>query len=172
MAPILQGRLLSKNYHRSHLGTSIQSQQGNSPTTKMWYLFCQPKQINPLCPTLHHMINFLTEDIGKDLSQMRTTLNWILHHDMAHQVSMSKEVVKLCSPCEYNKPCMPWLDQKHVWKTAILLLLVTGKCPSEIKKLSLHSHRSVFTISVHNKTSWKSVTSDGVVTIRCFVEAP
>ena len=141
-------------------------------------------------------MDFFSESVGKNMNMLRTTLGWILNYEMAHKVSTSREIAKMCSSRVYNKPKQPRITDEYVWdpamvidyyakhkdnkdlslmeltkKTAILLLLVTGRRPNDIHNMSL-SHcsilptRIIFTLPTYMKTSKK--VKDRQIVIRKY----
>ena len=62
-------------------------------------------------------------------------------------------------------------------KTAVLLLLATGKRPSEIRNLrvdnmNIQTNKLIFTLDCHTKTSRVNVQSDREVTVKAFPKRP
>ena len=82
-----------------------------SASVKKWYMFCKPRKINPVYPSLAQVIDFFAEPHPVDSSWTcaRTTLNWILHSEIAKQMCMSREVAKMCTSRVYNLPKQPHL---------------------------------------------------------------
>ena len=101
-------------------GHSLSSRLSMSAPAKQWYMFCQPRKINPLCPDYREVIDFLTNHKHLRLP-LRTTLNWILESGVAHKVSISREVSKMCSSCKYMPPKLPRLKREHIWDPEMIL---------------------------------------------------
>ena len=134
--------------------------------TKLWYLYCQPRKIDPLNPTYQHILEHLTEETYRDTASSQSCLTWILPHPHGKML-YTNEINQLCNKRTYVKPGslnnarlqeFVWdpdmildyylnIPDNHVMnlmelsqKAAVLTLLATGKRPSEVRKMSLDSY--------------------------------
>ena len=69
---------------------------------KKWYLFCQLRKIDPVCPPFNSIVYFFSTLEKTCLNHIQTALNWILHYEISHKVSCSRETTKLCTSRVYH----------------------------------------------------------------------
>ena len=157
-----------------------------STYTRLWYLFYEPRSIDPLHPSRNDILEHFAEESKRDASKSKSTLKWILpekYHYMLDHV----EVRKFCSKNNFRPHLgKPRLTRSYIWdkdmvidyyrkkkkqlsfmelseKAAILFLLATAKRPSEVRALSLNNMRKtpnkfIFTITCRTKTSrWNNM---------------
>ena len=105
------------------LGHTIQTRRTHGASVKRWYLFCQPRKIDPVYPTLQQVIDFfaLPHLIDTSRAHARTVLNWILNTEIAKQMSMSCEVAKMCTSRVYNLLRQPRLSDQYVWDPGMVI---------------------------------------------------
>ena len=143
-------------------GFNITTQHNYSVQTKLWYLFCAPRKIDPLRLSLTELTEHFAEESTRDAIVSKVVLRWILHGDHTYLLD-NKEITAFCDKRWY-KPSgapNPQITTEYVWdkdmvidyykkikpnklslmalteKCVILTLLTTGCHPSELRRLSL-----------------------------------
>ena len=91
-----------------------------SSYTKVWYLFAQPRKIDPLQPTVSDLAEYFSQEVRRDVSSLKTVLQCIIHDECIQFLSL-KSIQKFCNKHFYRAPYGQCLISSYVWDKDMVL---------------------------------------------------